>query len=253
MTTVEERWQERLTAARAKMSSAIKPETMAERYSAETAEEIRKLTNEGVREMVRGDNGLLTLGDLDKAEEKLDEAGDYELATDGGIEGGPEYCPCCSVVGEKTLRVGTFKCTNSECRVRHYQQGLPQDAELATDGGQSVGGTEQARLDVGGTRKPIAIKNAQRVTTGDLAALAMCAHLYDPADVEGWCTHDFDDVVRQWICSNVGSVIARLSPHCEDTRGDLPPLHPADSLWVGEADTASTQTTLVTDGGEADV
>jgi len=108
--------------------------------------------------------------------------------------------------------------------------------------------TEQTRLDVGDTRKPGAIKDARRVTTGDLAALAMCAHRYDPADVEGWYTHEFRDVVRQWICSSVEGVIARLSPHCEDPRGERPPLHPADDLWVGEADSGPEQTTLVPDG-----
>lgn len=118
------------------------------------------------------------------------------------------------------------------------------DPELVTDGG-----TEQSRLDVGDTRKPVAIKDAQRVTSGDLAALAMCAHLYEPGDVAGWYTHEPEDVIRQWITSNVGSVIARLSPHCEDTRGDLPPLHPADGLWRGEVDTGPEQTELITDGG----
>ncbi|ELY68867.1 hypothetical protein [Natrinema versiforme] len=115
---------------------------------------------------------------------------------------------------------------------------------LVTDGGTVWTETEQARLEVGNTRKPIAVKNARRVTTGDLAALAMCAHRFDPSDVEGWYTHEFDDVLRQWICSNVESVIARLSPHCETKDGDLPPLHPADDLWVGEVETGPTQTTL---------
>lgn len=110
-------------------------------------------------------------------------------------------------------------------------------------------GTAQARLDVGDTRKPAAIKDARRVTTGDLAALAMCAHRFRPEDVRGWHSHDERDVVRQWVCSNVGSVIARLSPYCEDTRGDRPPLHPSDDLWVGEVDAGPTQTTLVADGG----
>jgi len=111
--------------------------------------------------------------------------------------------------------------------------------------------TEQARLDVGDTRKTIAIKDEKRVTTGDLSALAMCAHRYDLDDLMGWYTHDFGDVVRQWITSNVGSVIARLSPHCEDTRGDLPPLHRSDDLWVGDAETEPTQTKLATDGGRS--
>jgi len=114
--------------------------------------------------------------------------------------------------------------------------------------------TKQTRLNAGDTRKPRAIKDARRVTTGDLSALAMCAHRYAPADVRGWYTHEFRDVVREWICSNVGSVIARLSPHCEDTRGERPPLHPADDLWVGavEANQTQTQTTLdvvACDGG----
>jgi hypothetical protein len=109
----------------------------------------------------------------------------------------------------------------------------------------------QTQLPVGDTRKPAAVKNAQRVTTGDLAALAMCAHRFDPADLEGWDTHEFEDVVRQWVVSNVESVIARLAPHCEDTRGDLPPLHPVDDLWVGPTDSEPTQASLAvaTDGG----
>ncbi|GGN92185.1 hypothetical protein [Haloarcula pellucida] len=114
-----------------------------------------------------------------------------------------------------------------------------------------MGDHEQSRLDVGDTRKPIVVKEQRRVTSGDLAALAMCAHRYDPDDLAGWYTHEFGDVLRQWITSNVGNVIARLSPHCEDTRGDLPPLHPADDLWVGEVDTGPEQATLVTDGGQS--
>ena len=110
--------------------------------------------------------------------------------------------------------------------------------------------SEQSTLDVGDTRKPAAIKDARRVTTGDLAALAMCAHRYDPGDVEGWYTHEFRDVVRQWICSSVEGVVARLSPHCEDPRGKRPPLHPADDLWVGEVDSGPEQTTLVAKGGD---
>ncbi|MBO4248413.1 hypothetical protein IL252_11365 [Halomicrobium sp. IBSBa] len=104
--------------------------------------------------------------------------------------------------------------------------------------------SEQARLEVGDTRKPAVIKAQRRVTTGDLAALAMCAHRYSPDDVEGWYTHEFDDILRQWIASNVGSVIARLSPHCEDTRGDLAPIHPSEELWVGSVETGPTQATL---------
>lgn len=84
MSSVEERWQERLTESRAKMSSAIKPGVLAERYDAETEAEIREPTNQAVKEMIRADGGMVTLDDLDKAEEKLDEAGDFELATDGG-------------------------------------------------------------------------------------------------------------------------------------------------------------------------
>jgi len=111
-------------------------------------------------------------------------------------------------------------------------------------------GSIQTRLDVGDTRKPAAVKNAQRVTSGDLAALAMCAHRYDPDDLGGWYTHEFGDIVRQLIVSNVGSVIARLSNHCKDTRGELPPLHPSDNLWVGDVETGPRQMTIATDGGQ---
>lgn len=103
---------------------------------------------------------------------------------------------------------------------------------------------KQAKLDVGDTRKPAAIKAEKRITTGDLATMAMCAHRYQPSDVEGWYTHEFGDVVRQLITSNVGSVIARLSEHCDDDRGDLPPLHPSDPLWCGEINSGPEQTTL---------
>lgn len=133
--------------------------------------------------------------------------------------------------------------------VKHRDYIDTGDEEIVTDGGRDIGRTEQASLDVGDTRKPIAIKNERRVTSGDLAALAMCAHCYEPSDVGGWYTHEFHDVVRQWITSNVGSVMAQLSLHCEDTRGNLFELHPADDLWAGEVDTGPTQTTLVTDGG----
>lgn len=36
-----------------------------------------------------------------------------------------------------------------------------------------------------------------------------------------------------------------------DTRGDLPPLHPVDELWVGPTDSEPTQASLAvaTDGG----
>lgn len=46
-----------------------------------------------------------------------------------GIDGGPEYCPACLAIGEKTPRVGTFKCTDRECRVHFYQQGVSSGTE----------------------------------------------------------------------------------------------------------------------------
>ncbi|GAA1280316.1 hypothetical protein GCM10009646_79210 [Streptomyces aureus] len=88
---VEERWQERLTEVRTKVSSAVKPETLAERYDAETREEIEELTNQAMREMMRVGGGMITLNDLDAAEEKLDDAGDHEVATDGGHSAGDIY------------------------------------------------------------------------------------------------------------------------------------------------------------------
>jgi len=104
--------------------------------------------------------------------------------------------------------------------------------------------TQQTALDVGDTTKPAALKDRKRVTTGNINTLAMCAHRFDPGDLRGWYTHEPEDMIRQWVCSNVASVVARLSPHCEDTRGQLPTLHPSDDLWVGDRDTGPEQSTL---------
>ncbi|MFC6975696.1 hypothetical protein ACFQL1_15135 [Halomicroarcula sp. GCM10025709] len=46
-----------------------------------------------------------------------------------------------------------------------------------------------------------------------------------------------------------GGLSTGLAIACEDTRGRLPALHPADELWRGPVDTGPEQTTLVTDGG----
>ena len=105
--------------------------------------------------------------------------------------------------------------------------------------------TQQSSLDVGDTTKPVVLKDRKRVTTGDTHTLAMCAHRFDPGDLMGWYTHEFDDVVRQWICSNVASVICRLSPHCDYRRGELPELHPSDDLWVGDWNDGPEQSTLI--------
>ena len=104
---------------------------------------------------------------------------------------------------------------------------------------------KQSTLDVGDTTKPIALKNRQRVTTGDINAMAMCALQYRTMDVMGWYTQEFDDVLRELICSNVASVISRLSPHCENTRGELPQLHPSDDLWVGVWSDGPEQSSLI--------
>lgn len=37
-----------------------------------------------------------------------------------------DKCPSCGVVGEKTPRVGTFKCETRACRVHFYQQASEQ-------------------------------------------------------------------------------------------------------------------------------
>jgi len=110
---------------------------------------------------------------------------------------------------------------------------------------KSAGSTQQAALDVGDTTKPILIKDRRRVTVGDIHQLAMCAHRFDPGDLMGWHTHEFDDILRELICSNVASVIARLSPHCRDRRGELPELHPSDDLWVGDRHIGPKQSTLI--------
>ena len=112
---------------------------------------------------------------------------------------------------------------------------------------------KQTVLDVGDTTKPIALKNRQRVTTGDINAMAMCALQYRTMDVMGWYTQEFDDVHRELICSNVASVIARLSPYCENTRGELSNLHPSDDLWVGGWSDGPEQSSLIEiDNKEAD-
>ncbi|UHQ96421.1 hypothetical protein [Natrinema halophilum] len=82
--TVEERWQKRLTEARVQISDGLQPELLAKRYGAETTDEIAELTQQATKEMIRGGHTLLTLDDLDVAEEKLEESG-YEVATDGGV------------------------------------------------------------------------------------------------------------------------------------------------------------------------
>ncbi|WP_395166321.1 hypothetical protein [Natrinema pallidum] len=83
MTTAEECWQERLAEARIRVGSGLEPELLAERYDAETEDEIEQLTTQATKEMIRGGHTVLTLDDLDEAEEKLEGAG-FEVATDGG-------------------------------------------------------------------------------------------------------------------------------------------------------------------------
>lgn len=82
--TVEELWQERLAEARMETGRGLQPEALAERYDAETEEEIKELTNQATKECIRGGHSIITLDDLDLAEEKLEEAGNYEIVTDGG-------------------------------------------------------------------------------------------------------------------------------------------------------------------------
>jgi len=91
VTTVEEHWQERLAEARIEVSRGLKPKRLAERYDAKTEAEIQKLTNQAVKGAIRADGSMVTLDDLDTAEEKLEEAGDYEVATDGGFHSGDHH------------------------------------------------------------------------------------------------------------------------------------------------------------------
>jgi|GEM_PF-4658227 len=75
----------------------------------------------------------------------------------------------------------------------------------------------------------------------------MAAHRFDPADVRGWRTREYDDVHREVICDGLEGAIARVSPHCEDTRGELPPVAPSEAMHIiAEAD--PRQTTLATAG-----
>ncbi|ELY83447.1 hypothetical protein C486_02258 [Natrinema gari JCM 14663] len=74
----------------------LEPDRLAERYDAKTEAEIQELTNQAVKEAIRADGSMVTLDDLDKAAEKLEDAGDYEVATDGGtVEDGTEQWDSC--------------------------------------------------------------------------------------------------------------------------------------------------------------
>ncbi|MDF9748398.1 hypothetical protein [Natrinema salsiterrestre] len=92
--SVAEHWQERLTEARVPIGDGLEPELLADRYDVETAAEIEELTTQATKEMIRGDHTLLVLDDLDAAEEKLEDAGDYEVATNGGTDRPEVVCLC---------------------------------------------------------------------------------------------------------------------------------------------------------------
>ncbi|WP_345778584.1 zinc ribbon domain-containing protein [Natrinema sp. DC36] len=82
-------WHEALVEARVKAGD-LDPRYLTDRYGAETPTEVDELVQQAVKEVIRGDNGKLTLDDLDVAEEKLEEAG-YEIVTDGGFHSGDHH------------------------------------------------------------------------------------------------------------------------------------------------------------------
>ncbi|QCC57337.1 hypothetical protein [Natrinema thermotolerans] len=78
-------WHEALVEVHAK-SGHHDPKYLADRYSAETPDEVGQLVDQAGKEVIRSGNDKLTLDDLDRAEEKLEGAGDHEVATDGGVD-----------------------------------------------------------------------------------------------------------------------------------------------------------------------
>jgi len=86
-------WHEALSEARVEAGD-LDPKYLSTRYAAATPDEVDKLVLQGVKEVIRGGNEKLTPDDLDEAEEKLSEAGDYEVVTDGS--GRVYYCRVCA-------------------------------------------------------------------------------------------------------------------------------------------------------------
>jgi len=66
--------------------------------------------------------------------------------------------------------------------------------------------SRQMTLDVGDTT-PAAEPD---VRVGPIVWLVMCAHRAEPDDLMGWYTHEFDDVVREWVHENAEATVARL-------------------------------------------
>ncbi|WP_126665264.1 hypothetical protein [Haloterrigena salifodinae] len=81
--TTEELWQERLTEARVQVGRGLKPERLAGRYDAESADAIAALTKRGTQQMLNSRYGTLTLDDQDEAAEIMG-IEIREPVTDGG-------------------------------------------------------------------------------------------------------------------------------------------------------------------------
>jgi len=87
------KWHQALSEARVGVDD-LDPRYLSERYAAATPSEVDDLVLQGTKEVIRGANEKLTLDDLDKAEEKLSDAGDHEVVTDGS--GRVYYCRVCA-------------------------------------------------------------------------------------------------------------------------------------------------------------
>lgn len=71
----------------------------------------------------------------------------------GNSTGVSERCPSCGVVGEKTPRVGTFKCETGACRVHHYQQGSEKYDAAVSDSSELERIAEEIDRSMAGTTR----------------------------------------------------------------------------------------------------
>lgn len=109
----------------------------------------------------------------------------------------------------------------------------------------------QGRLDVGETRPPEVLDRLDEVSMGSIVQMVMCAHRIDPQDVEGWLTHDPDDVAREWVQQNVEATVSRIlgdeaADHSTRSSAYVPLEEKLDAMR-DEDDTE--QAALVADGG----
>ncbi len=114
--------------------------------------------------------------------------------------------------------------------------------------------TNQTTLPVGETRPPAVLENVNTHSIGSIVSMVMCAHRFDPEDLEGWHTHEPEAVTRGWVQENAEATVARLL-------GDAAQDHSTRSpAWIPEEeheraraqardDDGREQARLVTDGG----